>query len=156
MNCRTAAQLSQQVLHQLLSSPHAWTDSACVCVEEIEQLIRKVTSQQRQIPCLHGRMSLLSELRNCKINLIQSRNLLHYFRRKSLLQHTFCPLCWIDTIVHMLWICWFLRYNMTLFSYLMSSSFYSILSVSSVFVLFIALHHAYSHTPVLIMVICFT
>ena len=41
-------------------------------------------------------------------------------------------------------------------SYLMSSSFYSILSVSSVVVQLIALHDTYAHTPVLILVICFT
>ena len=40
--------------------------------------------------------------------------------------------------------------------YLMSSSFYSILSVSSVVVQFMALHHTYAHKPVLILVICFT
>ena len=40
--------------------------------------------------------------------------------------------------------------------YPMSSSFYSILSVSSVVVQFIALHHTYVYQPVLILVICFT
>ena len=40
--------------------------------------------------------------------------------------------------------------------YLMSSLFYSILSVSSVIGQFIALHHTYAHKPVLILVICFT
>ena len=40
--------------------------------------------------------------------------------------------------------------------YLMSSSFYSILSVSSVVAQFIPLHHPYVHKPVLILVICFT
>ena len=38
----------------------------------------------------------------------------------------------------------------------MSSSFYSILSVSSVVAQFLALHHTYAHKPVLILVICFT
>ena len=40
--------------------------------------------------------------------------------------------------------------------YLMSSSFYSILSVSSVVVQVTALHDTYAHKPVLILVICFT
>ena len=40
--------------------------------------------------------------------------------------------------------------------YLMSSSSYSILSVSSVIIQFIALHHTYAHKPVLILVICVT
>ena len=40
--------------------------------------------------------------------------------------------------------------------YLMSSSFYSILSISGVVVQLIALHHTYAHKPVLILVICFT
>ena len=40
--------------------------------------------------------------------------------------------------------------------YLISSSFYSILSVSSVIVQFFALHHTYVHKPVLILIICFT
>ena len=40
--------------------------------------------------------------------------------------------------------------------YLMSSSFYRILSVSIVGVQFIALHHTYAHKPVLILVICCT
>ena len=39
--------------------------------------------------------------------------------------------------------------------YLMSSSFYSILSDSSVVVQGIALHHTYGHKPVLILIICF-
>ena len=39
--------------------------------------------------------------------------------------------------------------------YLMSSSFYSILSVSSVVVQFIAWHHTDAHKPVLILLICF-
>ena len=38
----------------------------------------------------------------------------------------------------------------------MLSSFYRILSVSSVVVQLIALHHTYAHQPVLILVICFT
>ena len=37
----------------------------------------------------------------------------------------------------------------------MSSSFHSILFVSSVVVQFIALHYTYAHKPVLILVICF-
>ena len=41
-------------------------------------------------------------------------------------------------------------------SYLMSSSFYSIPSVSSVLVQCIALHHTYANKRVLILVICFT
>ena len=41
-------------------------------------------------------------------------------------------------------------------SFYMSSSFYRILSVSSVVVRFIALHHTYAHKPVLILVVCFT
>ena len=41
-------------------------------------------------------------------------------------------------------------------SHLISSSFYSILSVSSVVVKFIALHHTDAHKPVLILVICVT
>ena len=40
--------------------------------------------------------------------------------------------------------------------YLMSSSFYSILSVSSVVVQFIGLHHTYAHKLVLSLGICFT
>ena len=40
--------------------------------------------------------------------------------------------------------------------YLMSSSFYSILSVSSVVAQFIALHYTYAHKPVLILVMCLT
>ena len=40
--------------------------------------------------------------------------------------------------------------------YLMSSSFHSILSVSSVVVQFIALHHTYAYKPVLILIISFT
>ena len=39
--------------------------------------------------------------------------------------------------------------------HLMSSSFYSILSVSSVVAQFIALHQTYAHIPILILVICF-
>ena len=45
---------------------------------------------------------------------------------------------------------------MTLFLILMLSSFYSILSVSSVAVQFIALHHIYAHKAGLSLVICFT
>ena len=40
--------------------------------------------------------------------------------------------------------------------YLMSSSFYSILSVSSMVVQFPAMNHTYAHKPVLILLICFT
>ena len=40
--------------------------------------------------------------------------------------------------------------------YLMSSSFYRILSVYSVVVQLIALHHTYAHEPVLILVMSFT
>ena len=40
--------------------------------------------------------------------------------------------------------------------YLMSSSFYSILSVSSVVAQCIALQHTHAHKPVLILVVCFT
>ena len=40
--------------------------------------------------------------------------------------------------------------------YLMSSSFYSSLSVSSMVVQFTVLHRTYSHKPVLILLICFT
>ena len=40
--------------------------------------------------------------------------------------------------------------------YLISSSFYSILSGTSVAVQIIALHYTYAHKPVLILVICFT
>ena len=40
--------------------------------------------------------------------------------------------------------------------YLMSSSLYSILSVSSVVVQFIPLHHTYAHEPAMILIICFT
>ena len=40
--------------------------------------------------------------------------------------------------------------------YLMLSSFYSILSVSSVTVEFLPLHHTYAHKLLLILVICFT
>ena len=38
----------------------------------------------------------------------------------------------------------------------MSSSLHSILSLSSVVVQFVALHHTYAHKRVLILVICFT
>ena len=40
--------------------------------------------------------------------------------------------------------------------YRMLSSFYNIVSVSSVDIQFIALHHTYAHKPGLILIICFT
>ena len=74
-----------------------------------------------------------------------------------LLRHTFCPLCWVNTIVLISSISLLFRYTMTLF--LISCRHPSIvfyLSVSSVVAQFIALNHTYAHKPVLILVICFT
>ena len=71
-------------------------------------------------------------------------------------RHAFCPLCCINTLVFHIVNPFVLAIYYDTISYVMSSSFYGILSVSSVVVQFIASHHTYAHKPVLILVICFT
>ena len=75
--------------------------------------------------------------------------------RESIAAYILCPLLCQYYCLHILNLFVTTTYYDTI-PYLMSSSFYSILSVSTVIVQFIALHHTYAHKPVLILVICFT